>query len=251
MGGRSYWDTVRRYFWFSGRELRSLAIVVLAFAFIFSFNEWGYEKFDFLIGVGNFFMAIIVVALAVFIHEAGQRLAALKVGLKTEVRIWWYGLLAALILVFISRGKLMFFAATGMWIHHMAVHRLGHFRYGPNVQAFGVIALMGPVANIIAATFVKFLQVNLHLIPMESVFVQKFFFFSWLFAVLNLLPIPPLDGSRLLFYSRLTYAFIFGAIAGYLVLYSLGIYSYVLALVIGGAVWLLFYVFFERKWWKG
>ena len=251
MKGRTYFDTLRRYFWPSKEEIKGLAIVVLVFAFIFSFREWGEETFDLFVGLANLFRAIIIVAIAVFIHEAGQRLAAIKVGLKTEVRVWWYGLMAALILAFISRGKLMFFAATGMWIHHLAVHRLGSFRYGPNVQGFGVIALMGPVANILAATFVKFLQVNLHIIPMTSVFVQKFFFFSWLYAVLNLLPIPPLDGSRLLFYSRLTYAFVFGAIAGYLVLYSLGIYSYILALIIGGVVWLLFYLLFESEWWQG
>ena len=251
MGGRTYLDTVRRYFWFSKEELKGLAMVVFVFAFIFSFREWGVETFDFFVGLGNLFRAVIIVALGVFIHEAGQRLAAIKVGFKTEVRVWWYGLMAALILCFISGGKLMFFAATGMWIHHMAVHRLGYFRYGPNVQAFGVIALMGPIANILVATLVKFLQVNLHLIPVGSVFAQKFFLFSWLFAVLNLLPIPPLDGSRLLFYSRLTYAFVFGAIAGYLVLYSIGIYSYIFALMIGGLVWLLFYIFFEREWWKG
>lgn len=251
MGERTYIDTVKRYFWFSRQELKSLAIVILVFAFIFSFREWGTDRFDFFAGISNFFMAVVIVSLAVFIHEAGQRLAALKIGLKTEVKVWWYGIIAALILCFLSRGRIMFFAATGMWIHHLATHRLGYFRYGPNVKAFGFIAMMGPLSNIIVATFVKFLQVNLHLIPMESVFVQKFFFFSWLFAVLNLLPIPPLDGSRILFWSRLTFAFVFGAIAGYLVLYSMGVYSYVLALVIGVAVWLGFYAFFERRWWKG
>lgn len=251
MGERSYIDTIKKYFWFSGQELRGLAIVVLVFAFIFSFREWGVDRFNVVTGLGNFFTAMIIAAIVIFIHEAGQRLSALKVGLKTEVRVWWYGLIAALILCFISRGRIMFLAATGMWIHHLAVHRLGYYRYGPNVQAFGAVAMMGPLANIAVATFVKFLQVNLHLIPIDSVFAQKFFFFSWLFAVLNLLPIPPLDGSRLLFWSRLTFAFVFGAIAGYLVLYSMGVYSYILALVIGGAVWLGFYIFFERKWWKG
>jgi len=251
MKGRSYVDTVKRYFWFSKEELKSLAIVILVFAFIFSFNEWGDETFDFFVGIGNLFRAIIIVGLGVFIHQTGQRLAGLKIGFKTEVKIWWYGLMIALILAFVSRGKLLFFAATGMWMHHMAVHRLGHFRYGPNVKAMGVIALMGPVANIIAATFIKFLQVNLHLIPMGSVRAYKFFIFNWIFALVNLLPIPPLDGSRLLFYSRLTYAFVFGTIAGYLVLYSLGIFSYLLGLVIGIAVWLAFYVFFESEWWKG
>jgi Zn-dependent protease len=251
MKGRTYIDTVKRYFWFSREELKALAIVVLVFAFIFSFNEWGEKRFDFFVGISNLFMAMIIVAIGVFVHEAGQRLAALWIGFKTEVRVWWYGIIAALILCFISRGKLLFFAATGMWIHHLAVHRLGYFRYGPNVRAFGVIALMGPIANILAATLVKFLQVNVHLIPMDSVFAYKFFLFNWIFALLNLLPMPPLDGSRLLFYSRLTYAFVFGSIAGYLILYSLGIFSYIFALIIGVAVWLSFYVFFESEWWKG
>jgi len=251
MKGRTYFDTVKRYFWFNKQEWRSLAIITVVFAFIFSFNEWGDTAFDFMIGIGNFARALIIVAMGIFIHEAGQRLAGLKIGFRTEVKIWWYGIIAALILAFISRGSILFFAATGMTLHHMATHRLGHFRYGPNVRAMGVIALMGPVANILAATFMKVLQVNLHLIPMDSVFAYKFFLFNWVFALVNLLPIPPLDGSRLLFYSRLTYAFVFGTIAGYLILFSLGVYSYVLALIIGIAVWLSFYVFYESEWWKG
>lgn len=248
MKGRSDWHTIKKYFRFTKNEIKSLSILILVFAFIFSFNEWGEDKFDFVVGMGNFFVAILVVGIVVLVHDSGQKLAALKVGFRAETQIWWYGLIFALILCFISGGKIIFFAATGMWLHHMAIHRLGHFRYGPNVQAMGVIALMGPVANIVVATFVKFLQVNLHIIPMNSVFVDKFFFFSLLFAVLNLLPIPPLDGSRLLFYSRLTYAFVFGTIAGYLILFSFGIYSYILALICGGAVWLAFYIFFEKEW---
>ena len=251
MEGRTYADTIKRYFWFSKNEIKSLVIVIAVFAFIFSFREWGEQTFDFAAGMKNFLIAVIIASIGVFAHETGQRLAALKVGFRTEVRVWWYGLIAALILCFASSGRIMLFAATGMWIHHMAVHRLGHFRYGPNVQAFGVIALMGPIANILLATVLKVLQVNLHLLPMNSPFIDKLFLFNWLFAVLNLLPIPPLDGSRLLFYSRLTYAFVFGAIAGYLVLYSLGIYSYVFAIACGGLVWLMFYIFFERDWWKG
>jgi len=248
MKGRSDWDTIKKYFRFTKNEIKSLIIVILVFAFIFSFNDWGEDKFDFVVGMSNFFVAIIIVGIAVLVHDSGQKLAALKVGFRAETQIWWYGILLALILCFISGGKLMFFAATGMWLHHMAIHRLGHFRYGPNVQAMGVISLMGPVANILVAIFVKFLQVNLHLIPMNSVFVDKFFFFSWLFALLNLLPVPPLDGSRLLFYSRLTYAWVFGAIFGYLIFYSLGIYSIIIAFVSGWALWLVFYIFFEKEW---
>jgi len=68
-----------------------------------------------------------------------------------------------------------------------------------------------------------------------------------IYALCNLLPIPPLDGSRILFWSRLFYVFLFGSIAGYLVLVKLGIFSYIWALLIGGLAWLYFLVYHEMK----
>lgn len=243
---RNYIDKLRRYFWFSREELKGLALVIAVFAFVFSLSEWidgGSSVYE----IGrSLAVSLVIVAVSVMVHQAGQRLVGIARGFKVETKVWWYGLLICLALGVMSRGKLMFFAATGMWVHHLAVHRLGMFRYGPNVEAMAWIAFAGPAANILFATIVKNIQMYLTFIPLNPEIAEKIFFFNWLFAGINLLPIPPLDGSRLFFMSRLWYAFIAGTIIGYLFLITVGVYSYWLALLIGGATWLIFYIFFER-----
>jgi len=247
---RSYWDKVRRYFWFSKEEFKGILLVVLVFGFVFSMQDWfgkGVALPEIVRSIG---IGLVIAAVSVFVMEAGHRFAALYIGFKVETKIWWYGLMITLILGILSGGRLVWLGATGIWIHHLAVHRLGAFRYGPNTEPFAWIAAAGPLANIILATVVKNIELYVPVIQANPVIAQKIFFFNWLLAGLNLLPIPPLAGSRLFFYSRLWYAFIAGSVIGYLFLTAFQIYSYIFALAIGGLAWLVFYIFFERVWGK-
>lgn len=244
-------DRIKRYFWFSSEELKSFIIICLVFAFMMSFNEWGVERFEVLYGIKNFIIALIIVTISVFVCEAGHRIAGLIVGFKVESKLWWPGLLMAVALLLLSNGKLKIYVGFGIFIHHLAAHRLGKFRYGLNVKALGMIALAGPLACVLFGGLVKTIQLYLTWLPLNVAIVDKIFFFNMIFAAISLLPIPPLAGSRLLFYSRLWYAFIAGTVLGYAFLIAfLGIYSYIWALLIGGATWLAFYVFFESGWWK-
>ena len=245
MTERTYWATVKQYFRFNPEEQKALLIQIVVFAFILSFKDWGEESFSLITGLSNYLLAVIVVAISLLVHEAGHRFYGIKYGFRVESKLWWYGIFIGLILVIISNGNIMFFAAHGIFIHVMAVHRLGHFRYGPNIFAFAMVALAGPLMNIFLATIVKTLEVWFG-IPISTIaFLHKLFMFNWIYAVCNLLPIPPLDGTRIIFWSRLLYVFVFGCIAGYLLLIFLGIYSYVWALFIGIFAWLYFLVYHE------
>jgi len=245
MSERTYWATLKHYFRFNREEQKTLIIQILVFAFILSFDQWGEDRFSLAVGLTNYFLAVIIATIGVLIHEAGHRLYAIKFGFRAETKLWWYGLVIGMILVILSNGKLKFFAASGVFIHVLGVHRLGHFRYGPNIFAFCMVALSGPLLNIFFATFLKTIDVwfgvGLTAIP----FFQNLFLFNWIYAVCNLLPIPPLDGSRIFFWSRLFYVFLFGTIGGYLVLVFIGIYSYIWALLLGVTAWLLFLIFYE------
>jgi len=250
MSWRNYWDKVTRYFAFSNEEISAFVITVLVFAFIDSFDQWGYERFDVLIGLKNYLISLIIVGTALFVHHAAQRLAAIRTGFRAEHKLWWHGLVLGLILVVFTRGTVELFVASGVFIHMLAAHRLGVFRYGPNIDTYAMIALWGPLANIFFATVVKTLELWTPL-PLNPEIVQAIFVFNLGFAALNMLPIPPLDGSRVFFASRLTYAFVAGTIIGYVALiYFFNAYSYIFALLIGGAVWLLFLIFFESHWRK-
>jgi len=252
-GYRDLKDKIKEHFKFSKEEIKATAISILIFAFIISFNEWGYgEKFDFFIGLRNLFSAILIMTLTILLHLSAQKIAGLHVGFKVEYKLWWYGLLISLVLCILSKGKIWWlFIPGGIFLHHLSGHRLGFFRYGVNTLAMGVIALIGPVANIILATILKNIQIYLPFIPVNLVLLQKVFAVNWAFAVCTLLPIPPLDGSRVFFQSRLIYMFVFGSILGYAILVNVfHIYSFIWALVIGFIIYLLYYILFERKVWK-
>ena len=86
---RSYWDKVKRYFWFSAEELRGVFLIIFVFGFLFSMNEWFGGGFAVPAIVRSLGIGLIIAAVAVFVHETGQRLVALYFGFKTETKVWW------------------------------------------------------------------------------------------------------------------------------------------------------------------
>ncbi|HDD70677.1 MAG TPA: hypothetical protein ENF94_00790 [Candidatus Woesearchaeota archaeon] len=241
----NYWDKVKRYFWFSKAELNGFVLTALVFAFIYSFDKWGVVEFDFLVGLRNFFLAVLLCGSALFVHHAGQRLMAIKIGMKAEHKVWWPGLVVALIMVLLSGGKVGIYAASAVFISLLPQHRLGGFRYEVNVGSLAKVAIAGPLFNVFLATGVVLLK-WFGVLPAfisDPVFTFNVYFVAW-----NLLPIPPLDGSRVIFHSRLIYIFFVSSILAYILLIFLfEWYSYITALIIGVVCWFLFYVFFERK----
>src|SRR3989344_563681 len=244
------WDKVKRYFRFTPLELRSILIVILIFTFITTFNKWGGETFDAQAGIQNLVLWGFIIAISVVLHISAQKIVGLHNGFRVEFSIWWYGLLLGIILAFVTKGALWLLLPGGITLYHMSTHRLGYFRYGTNYFAVAMAALAGALANILLATFIKTFEVWFGVPISDIELLNNLVFFNWMYALLSLLPFPPLDGWAVLFNSRLVYAFIFGSIAGYGALILLGIYSFVFALLIGGIIWLLFFLVFERGLWK-
>lgn len=240
----NYLDKVKKYFWFSRTELNGFLLTMFIFAFIFSFDKWGGASFDLIIGLKNFAFAVLLCGFSLFVHHAGQRLMAIKLGFKAEQKIWWPGLIIALLLVVLSSGKVKMFAASAVFISLLEVHRLGGFRYEVNIGSWAKVALAGPVFNVLLATTAVLFEWT-GILP--SPLANSIFKFNLYFAAWNLLPIPPLDGSRIIYYSRLVYIFLVSCVLAYIILIWLfAWYSYISALLIGVACWLLFYIFFEK-----
>ncbi|MFH1510097.1 MAG: hypothetical protein ABIF10_00270, partial [Candidatus Woesearchaeota archaeon] len=59
----------------------------------------------------------------------------------------------------------------------------------------------------------------------------------------------PLAGSRIFFHSRAIYVFVAASVIAYAILISLGVFSFVFAVLIGLAVWLVYYIYFEKGAW--
>lgn len=241
-----YRERLKRYFWFTKRELYEFALLVFFFALIFSFNKWGVEAFDFSTGLRNLLLAIVIVGISVFVHHAVQRLFAIYFGYKPEQRIWWLGVLLGLVLIIFSNGRLMVFAGSYVMIHMHSMLRLGKHRYGPSIKTLGFVAIFGPLANLLFAGILKAINMSV-----GSPVLESFIGFNFMLAVYNALPLPPLDGSKMFFGSRLAYVFFIGIILSFLLfMYVFGfsfVVALILALLIGVVSWIAFYLGIERS----
>ena len=242
-------DKIKRYYKFTSYEIRGLIISILAIAFIISFKDWGTTGFDFRVGLYNLFNAVLIVALSILIHDAGQRLWGLAIGYRVEFRMWSFGLLAALVIAFISNGNLWLIVPSGFMLHHLAGHRLGWFRYGINYFGQAMVALAGPLF-----TFMLIILLKVIYAFSPNPLIQKAIIFNVVYVITSLLPIPPLDGSKIYFGSRMLYAFALPAliVATILMIVNIPIFfAIVLSFLVGIILWLTYYISFERRAWTG
>jgi Zn-dependent protease len=148
----------------------------------------------------GFFVWIGAILIALTIHEFSHALAAYSLGDRTAkdvgrltlnplAHIDWIGLLA-LIFIGIGWGKPVPFNP----------YNLRNQKWGPSIVAFA-----GPVSNLVMASLcfgiLKFLKIFTAL-SAANLLVQFLFVLLLIDVVLmlfNLIPIPPLDGSKFLF----------------------------------------------------
>jgi len=242
-------DKLKKYYKFTPNEISGLAISILVIAFIISFKEWGAKSFDFVEGIKNFFNAVLITALSILVHDAGQRIWGLAIGYRIEFKMWSFGLILALIAAFISNGSLWLIIPAGFMMHHIAGHRLGWFRYDVNYFGQAMVALAGPLFSLMLIILLKIIGIF-----SASLLVQKAIMLNVVYAITSLLPIPPLDGSKIYFGSRMAYAFILPAmsVAAILMVVNVPIFfALIISLLVGVILWIVYYITFERKIWTG
>ncbi len=245
-------DKIKKYYKFTEHELRGLVIAILVIAFIISFKEWGTASFDLAAGLYNLFNAILIVALSILVHDAGQRIWALAIGYRLEFKMWGFGLLIALIIAFLNNGKIPYLwivVPGGFMLHHLAGHRLGFFRYGINYFGQAMVALAGPLFTFMLIILLRVLNVF-----SSNPLLDKAIIFNVIYMIINLLPIPPLDGSKIYFGSRMLYAFTVPAMIVAIILIVVDVpilLSLIISFLIAIVLWLTYYISFERKAWFG
>ncbi len=228
---------------YSRTEIRDLFIGILLTAFILSFNDWGAEEFNVLIGLGNLLIAFAIVVISVFMHDMVQRLFASWLGVRVKFELWWIGILAALAFAFLTNGNIKLFFLGGVALSLIKGKRLGKFYYRISLRTMSIIAITGPLTNIGLAVIAKILSIffpGLYIL-------NRFLLFNLVYAVLALLPIPPLDGSKMLYHSRLIYIFAFGTVLGYLIFSQLHwAWSFMWAFLFGIFFLVVFYYTIEK-----
>jgi Zn-dependent protease len=170
--------------------------VSIAFSFVLSPNLLNLVSFALalpisLVGVGTGFV----------LHELGHRQMAKHYGAHAEYKAWNFGLLLALALPIITLGKFVFAAPGAVYI------------YGPNItrEQNGIISLAGPALNIIIAILailIAFFVIGtsggfLYTIAIYTMMINLFL------AFFNMIPIPPLDGSKVMAWDVRIWALIF------------------------------------------
>lgn len=204
MHGRygSYYEyyKIRRGITFSEKEIFQIAIsiIVLTFAFSFAFsgNAFEFSKMNFGKVIVILTISFFAVLTGFLLHELAHKISAQKYGCWAEYRYSGQGLLFTILLSLAG----FLFAIPG------AVYIEGNINNKQN----GIISLAGPLTNIlIALLFLPFIYLTNGIINLIVSFVC---FINLILALFNMLPIPPLDGSKVLRWNIGIYLATFGLI---------------------------------------
>ncbi len=235
---------IKRYYKFTRSESIWLFVSVVAMTFIVGFND-NSEQFVLSFFLTNLVISLLAVSLAVFVHESAHRIFGLNMGYKTSFKPFLYGLVAGVILTFMTYGKVIFLAYSGVFLNIMEKHRLGYFRYQLGYFDLGKVSMTGVLANLFLAAAVKSMVFLPHAVSEKIVLVNV------LFAITNVLPIPPLDGANIMFASKTFYPVVLGGVisCGLLLLvpWLNPWLAIVTSLVIGVVTAILFFSYVEPK----
>ena len=194
-------------FRFTGKEIRDLIIsfIVIALGFTILYSNGDYSN------IGLVFPIVMIGVGAGFIfHELGHKFVAMHYGYYAEYELWPTGLIIALVSSFFG----FIFAAPGAVVI---------YSNGMEKKTNGIISIAGPIVNIILGLIFSLILVSLgdfaytetgYLVALTCVLGTRINFFL---AAFNLLPIPPLDGSKVMAWSVPVWLITF-AIAALLVL---------------------------------
>lgn len=198
---------------FSKKEIKYILIAALIAAFVFSFNEWGIEKFSAAIGAKNLLIAFVFCSIIYFSHSLAQKFMAdyyeykiefTLIDIKSKIKkagkavTLPMGPIITLLLIFISGGKFVFLILNSYEHIHHKEFRIG--RRWINLKEFeeAQIALAGPLSQI-------FLLIIFKLLLPFSIIFNKAMFIASVIAIYHMLPLPKVDGSKIFFGSRTLY----------------------------------------------
>ncbi len=135
---------------------------------------------------------LIVVGAAFVLHELGHKYAAISLGYHAEYRLWTAGLVLALLLA-VTTGYV--FAAPG------AVYVLGY----PNRRDNGIISAAGPTVNLLVSLTSLLALLLFHPFGFLRAVLEGLFYVNAFIGFFNMLPVYPLDGSKVLAWSPTAY----------------------------------------------
>ena len=169
-------------------ELIHILISVVTISLAFSINPFG-KTF---ISLGTFSVVLLTVGAGFILHELAHKLIAQKYGCIAGYKMWVEGLVLALFMAVFT--GFVFAAPGAVYIYKQGLTR----------KEDGHISIAGPATNILLATLFALL------IPSGNSFAAAVgvvgFQVNSFLALFNLLPIPPLDGSKVFRWNKTAWA---------------------------------------------
>ena len=178
---------------FKEEEIRDLLVSVLALVLIFSWKPFP----DYGINLNSLSTYVVIIVSAFLLHELAHKFIARKFGFTSVYQMWTYGILLGLVLMifgirFVAPGAVLVFSYRfGRWPHRKTPMQ---------VAETGITAAVGPLTNLILAILATLFT--------GDFFHQMTFINAWL-ALVNMLPVPPLDGSNILRWKFWVWGFMF------------------------------------------
>lgn len=212
---------------FTKEETRDLTIAIIILGLIFSFNEWGIKTFDLVIGIKNLIRAIILCAIIILTQLCAEKIYGKKIGTFVFYQLWtikpfgvlkhflktkiYMGIIVPLLLSILSNGLIALPMVGGFSTKEAQIRRAGRrFSRLTEFEA-AKIAFIGIITNLIFLILFKLLMLT------NLPFFQKGMYIAATITIVNMFPIPPLNGSKIFFGSRsfyiLTLVFIIASVA--------------------------------------
>jgi hypothetical protein len=203
-------------------EIKALIISAMILGFVFSFREWGTDKFDLTSGILNWIESLILVLIVLIIHELAHKIVAKTKDASTEYKIWsikkfffgkkWkfpqkffglkinalsLGIIAPIFISLFSNGKVIFATTETTKISYNSIERTGRkFTHLTEFES-AIIALAGPLASMFIAL----------LTSLSLPGATKFITINYLIALYAMVPLNSLDGAKIFFGSKILYLF--------------------------------------------
>lgn len=168
---------------FSRDELKDIGISMIAISVIFCLPD-----------IGLFHWYFIAVIVAFLFHELAHRFVAIHFGCTAFYKMWRDGLLLGLFLALpclLGMGCFKFVAPGAVMIYPYSLNMWRYRIVRLTKREIGLISLAGPAVNIFFAVLFRILSGISPIVLFEFLASIS----AWL-AFFNLLPVPPLDGSK-------------------------------------------------------
>ena len=215
---------------FKEKEIKDFVLSIFSISTLFIISNL-FSNTQFL---NDLFIGLIITTISLFTKIYAEKRVAEKYDCNVVYNFEYNLFLISLLIGFLTGGTIIFPIVGTITVISAYYTRLGHKYVNITQREKGLINLSGPISNIILAL------ISLILYPINNYFFQQLLNLNVLMSVFSLIPAPPLEGSKVLWWNRLVWLItflisLFLVFAGQTILFS--IIGIILLIIITFILW--------------